>query len=104
MSLDDALAILIYILVPFAWISTGILWHAARMPPRIGALTERATIAAVIAVFLTSIAIIVANTQADRAFFAVDIARIAFRVSVLVLGLVPVGWVILWATGRLGDE
>lgn len=101
MSINDFLAVLVYLLVPFAWISTGILWHAARMPPRIGALTERAAIAFVIAIFLTSIAILVANSQTDRAFFAIEVARFAFRISVLVLGLVPVGWVVLWATGRL---
>lgn len=104
MSLDDFLALMVYALVPFAWFSAGVLWYAARKPPRIGALTERAYIAIVIAVFLSSIAVLVANSEAKSAFLGVEIARIIFRLSVLVLGFVPVAWVLLWATGRLGDR
>lgn len=101
MSIDDFLALLVYAMVPFGWFSAGVLWYAARQPPRIGALTERAAIAFIIAVFLTSIAVLVLNSEADAAYFGVEVARIAFRVSVLLLGLVPVAWVVLWVTGRL---
>lgn len=104
MNLDDILAYLVYALVPFAWVSTAILWWAARRPPRIGALTERTVIAFVIAVFLTSIAVIVYNSESERFLFPTEVARIVFRVSVLIIGLVPVSWVILWASGRLGGK
>lgn len=102
MSLDRLLAFLIFALLPFAWTSTVVLIWAARRKPRIGALTERAAIAFVIAVFLTAIAIIVWNTESDRILFPTEVARVVFRITVLGLGLIPVAWVILWWTGRLG--
>ena len=104
MNADTFLAALIIALLPFAWMSTIVLVWAARKRPRIGALTERAIIAVVIAVFLTAISIIVYNTESDQALFAVEVARIFFRVSVLMLGLIPVYWFLLWLTGRLGES
>lgn len=100
--IDDILAVLVYLLVPFAWLSTGVLAYAASGKPRVGALVERTWIAFVIAIFLTTVAVIVFNTESDQALIQIEIARIIFRVSVLLLGLVPVAWVILWLTGRLG--
>lgn len=97
------LALLIYALLPFAWLSTAVLIYAAHRPPRIGALTERAVIAIVIAMFLTAVAVIVYNTESDRALLAAEVARVAFRICVLMLGLVPVSWCVLWFLGRLGD-
>jgi hypothetical protein len=101
LSLDDFLALLVYALVPFAWVSAGILFWAARRPPRIGALTERSWIALVIAIFLTSISVIVFNSESGQTLLAVEVARVIFRASVVLLGLVPVSWVVLWASGRL---
>ena len=103
MTLDDLLALLIFGLLPFAWFSTGVLWWAKRKPPRSGALTERAVIALVIAVFLTSITVIVLNTEADRVFFPAEVARVAFRLSVLALGFIPIAWCVLFFAGKLGD-
>lgn len=100
--IDQFLAALIYALVPFAWLSTAVLVWAARNGPHIGALTERALIAVVIALFLTSIAVIVVNTETDQSLFAVEVARTVFRLSVIGLGFVPVIWTLLWFTGRLG--
>lgn len=99
---DTVLAVLIWALVPFAWVSTSVLVYAARQRPRIGALTERSVIALIIAAFLTSIALIVLNTQSGYAFLSPDLARSVFRVTVLLLGAVPFVWVVLWLTGRLG--
>lgn len=104
MTLADLLALLTYALLAPAWVSTAILLMAAWKRPRIGALTERAAIAFVIAVFLTAIAVIVYNTESDQSLFAVEVARVVFRVSVLFLGLVPVGWCLLWLAGRLGES
>lgn len=102
MSLDRLLAFLIFALLPFAWTSTAVLIWAARRKPRIGALMERAVIAFVIAVFLSAIAVIIWNTESERVLFPTEVARVIFRIAVLGLGLVPVAWVILWWTGRLG--
>lgn len=103
MNIDDLLAVLVYGLVPFSVFSAAVLVWAARQPPRIGALTERAVIAVIIAVFISSIALLVYNTETGRTIIDQEAARIVFRVSVLLLGLVPVSWVILWLTGRLGE-
>jgi hypothetical protein len=104
LTIDDLLAALIVALLPFAWLSTFVLVWAARTPPRIGALTERAIIAVVIAVFLTAIAVIVLNTETDEAYFPAEVARVAFRVCVLGLGFVPIAWCALWLSGRLGES
>ena len=105
MSIEDALALMVYILVPVAWVSAAVLGVHARQPPRIGALTERTVIGVIIAVFLTSIAAVIANTEAEQAFIPVEIARNVFRASVVGLGFVPLAWLILFLAGRLdGDE
>jgi hypothetical protein len=104
LTLDEMLALALYGLLVPAWLSTAILVWAARKPPRIGALTERAVIAVIIALFLTAIAVIVWNTDSESALFAADVARVVFRVCVLLLGLVPVSWCVLWVSGRLGES
>lgn len=100
--IDSILAVLIWALVPFAWVSTAVLVYAARQRPRIGALTERSVIALIIAAFLTSIALIVLNTESGYVILSAELARSVFRVTVLLLGTVPFAWCLLWLTGRLG--
>ena len=87
-----------------AWVSAFILLRAAfRADPPVGALTERAVIALVIAVFLTLYAIVASNTNFGLGVFTPDGARRIIRAAVIVLGLVPVAWVVLWLTGHLGE-
>lgn len=97
------LAVVIFVMVPFAWISFLVLAHAARGPRRIGALTERAVIAFAIAIMVTTGALLTYNRSADSPVLTVDAARILFSLSLIVIGAVPVGWTVLWLTGRLGD-
>lgn len=100
---DDLLAALVVILVPFSWLSALVLWRAARQPPRINVLTERAGIAIAIAIMVTSGGLITINRNAEHAFFGVDAARVLFSLSLIVIGAFPVAWTVLWFFGRLGD-
>jgi hypothetical protein len=87
-----------------AWISAAILVHAARnATPRSGALTERAILAVVIAVFLTTYLLIAYNTDNGRILFDQDAARRLLRTIVLMVGVIPIIWTVLWLTGRLGE-
>lgn len=104
MSVDDVLAALVIVLVPFSWLSAVILWRAARRPPRIGALTERAAIAVAIAVMVTAGGLITLNRSSEHAFFGVDAARVIFSLAIIVVGAVPVAWTALWFFGRLGES
>lgn len=103
MSLDDVLSLLAIVLSPFSVISTIVLLRAANHRPRIGALTERAVIAAIIAMMVVSGAAITANRLAGYALFPVGVARIIFLASLVALAFVPFAWLALWLTGRLGD-
>ncbi len=104
MTLDWLLTLFLYITVPAAWVSTGLLMMLAAMKPRINVLTERAVIGFLIACFLTSSAIIRVNTVAGGLFFPVEIARTIFLVSALGIGSVPLAWLVMFVTGHLGDK
>lgn len=95
------LAVTIGILTIASWASTFLLIKAAVIKPRIGALTDRALIATIISAFGTVSMLLVINTETGAAFFALDVARATFRVSVLALLLVPVLWIVLFLTDRL---
>lgn len=104
MSIDALLAAFAVLMFPFAVVSTLILWHAARSGSRIGALTERSQIAGAICVMLGSGALLTLNRLAGHAFFPVEVAAPVFSISLIVLGLVPVNWVRLWYSGKLGQD
>lgn len=103
MTLEGLLTGLVFALVPVTWLSTGILAVFAVQRPRIGALTERAVIALMISLLITSGAVLALNTVLGRALFDADMARIVFRVSLLGIGLVPAAWLVLFVTNRLGE-
>ena len=92
----------IVLLVP-CLLSVTLLVQEANKKPRIGALTERAVIGVDIAVMVVSGVLITLNRITGYAFFAVDVARMAFLGSLVLLEFVPVFWLYLLATRRLGD-
>lgn len=102
MTVDGLLAALVIVLAPFSWLSTGILGWAAKKPPRIGALTERAVIALVIAVMVTTGGLLTFNRTNGYALFDINVARILFSLSIITLASLPLAWCVLWFTGRLG--
>lgn len=95
---------LVFALTVTAWVSAAVLGRAALRPPHIGALTERAVIAVVIALLGTISCIIVLNTDLGRPWFPVAISSALFRLSVLGVLAVPLTWLILWYLGRLGPH
>ncbi len=103
MNIDFLLAMLVLLLVPFSWISAFILYRAARSGPQLGALTERTIIACVIGIMVTSAGGLTLNRITGYSAFPIDIARIIFSLSVIALASVPLGWVVLWYQGRLGE-
>lgn len=104
MKLDDLLAGLVILLTPFSWVSAFILWRAARLPPRIGALTERAVIAVAIAIMVSAGGLLTLNRTTDHSLFPVEVARIIFSLSVVTIGMIPLAWTLLWFFGRLGQD
>lgn len=94
---------LVFLLTGGAWASFIVLGRAASHRPRIGALTERAFIAFVIAALGTIACVIVLNTDSGRPYFDSDTASFVFRAAMLVVLSIPSAWLLLWLTGRLGQ-
>jgi cytochrome c oxidase assembly factor CtaG len=92
-----------FILTGCAWLSFLVLGRAALRRPRIGALTERAFIAFVIAALGTVSCLIVMNTDNGHAFFPVEVASLLFRLAIIAVLAVPTLWLALWTTGQLGQ-
>lgn len=103
MTADVFLVVLSLLLLPFSVLSMAILVYEARKPPRIGALTERAVIAADIAVMVVSGVTISINRISGYTLFPIEVARLLFLSSLILLEFVPVAWTLLLLTGRLGD-
>lgn len=95
------LSLAIAFLVLASWGSTFLLVRAALVKPRIGALTDRAVIATIISIFGTVALILTVNTDTGAVVFALDAARVTFRLSVVALLVVPVLWLLLFLTDRL---
>ncbi len=98
------LTVALFALVVASWASTVLLFRAALLRPRIGALTERAVIALIISAFGTVCAFLVMNTETGGSLLALDAARVVFRLLLLGFLLVPVYWLWLYATNRLGHR
>jgi hypothetical protein len=64
--LERALPIALVLLTLASWFSTALLVRAAWHRPRIGALTERAVIAVILALFGTACVVLVLNTESGR--------------------------------------
>ncbi len=101
--MNVALAAVIVVLTVVAWISAAILVHASRKRPRIGALTERATVAVVVAIFGTVYSFTVMNAQIG-AWVDVPTMVLVIRCAVILLLLMPAWWVYLYATRKLGSR
>lgn len=94
---------LLFALTILSWVSFAVLGRAALQRPRIGALSERTLIAAIIAMLGTVACLIVANTDAGRPLFDAATSSLLFRLSILAVLAVPAAWLGLWLTGRLGS-
>ena len=101
---DRVLSGLILILAAFGWISAAVLVNAARKRPRIGVLTERAALGVLVAVFVTLYGLAAFNSDAGFPLIGPETVRTVIRLLVVGLGLVPVYWVALYLTGRLGSD
>jgi hypothetical protein len=97
------LAVVIVLLTVVAWVSAAILVHASRRRPRVGALTERATVAVVVAIFGTVYSATVTNAEVGG-WFDIPTMVLIIRCAVILLLLMPVWWVYLYATRRLGSR
>lgn len=103
MTLDAFLVVLSLALVPFSVVSTVLLVSEARKPPRIGALSERAVIAVGITIMVLSGTFITLNRILGNSLFAVEAARLLFLASLILLEFIPVVWLVLLYSRRLGD-
>ena len=84
-------------------ISTVLLVGEANKRPRIGALVERAIIGVAIAVMVVSGSLLTINRINGYSLFPIEVARILFLGSLIMLEFVPVLWLFLLFTRRLGD-
>jgi len=92
----------IWLLTAFSWISALVLIRAAH-GAHIGALTERAIVATVLAVFGTVYSLVVLNAEVVKAL-GLDTAVTIVRVVVVFLLMLGPYWTFLYLTGRLGDD
>jgi len=99
-----ALTPIAFILTGGAWLSFVVLGRAAMRKPRIGALTERAFIAFVIAALGSVSCAIVLNTDSGHAYFPTEVASLLFRLAIIAVLAVPTLWLVLWMTGQLGQS
>ena len=97
-----SLAVAIWCATFLAWISAFILLRAAR-GAHIGALTERAVAALLIAIFGSVYSFIVANGEVVRVM-STDDAVIVVRLAVIALMFIPVYWLYLYLSHRLGGR
>lgn len=100
---DTLLVAMSLVLFPFSLISMAILVFEAWKPPHIGALTERAVIAADISVMVISGVALTVNRLTGYSLFPIEAARVLFLSSLVLLEVVPVIWTVLLFSGRLGD-
>lgn len=100
--LERILIAVLVLLALTSWFSTTLLLRAAWKRPRIGALTERAAIAVVLAIFGSVCVVLVLNTEAGGALIQLEAARFLFRVCLVILLLIPAYWLVLYLTNRLG--
>ena len=98
---DAILPSIIVMLTVVAVASAVVLVRAAMAKPRIGALSERALIAVVIAAFGLVYSAVAINTELGSALFAAEAARLGVRATVIVLLAIPAWWTVLYLTGRL---
>lgn len=98
---DALLPSIIVMLTVVAVASAIVLVRAAIAKPRIGALSERALIAVVIAAFGLIYSTVAINTELGQSLFATDVARVGVRITVIVLLGIPAWWTFLYLTGRL---
>ena len=105
MNLADALPVAIWALSAYAWFSAVVLVRAACCEhPRIGALSERALVAVIIATFGTVYSVVIFNAEILGYIVDIDTMRVVRRLAVMMLLLVPVWWSWMFATGRLGGN
>lgn len=104
MSIDVLLAGVSVILLFPALVGTVLLVSAAIGRPRIGALTDRAVIAVDICVMILSGVTITVNRLNGYSLFPIEAARVLFLLSLVLLEVVPVYWLWLWHTHRLGAK
>lgn len=96
-------AVLIGFLTVFAVISAVVLARAAFLKPRIGALTERAVIGALLAFFGVVYTVVALDTELGRVVLTTDLARFVVRCAVVAILSIPTYWTFLYLTGRLGS-
>lgn len=85
-----------------AWGSTLLLGSRAVRRPYIGALIERFLIAVLISWILTSGTLITWNRETGYSAFGIDAGRALFTAGLFGLAPVPIVWLLLFATNRLG--
>jgi hypothetical protein len=95
------LPFLIWGLTASAWMSAVILVRAAFVCPRVGALTERAVVAVVLAIFGSVYSLAVLNSEWAHLVDGGDVVSL-LRIAVVVLLLLPVWWSFMYLTNRLG--
>ena len=98
-----ALTPVVWVLTTFAVASFLVLANAAHRRPRIGALTERAFIAGVLAFLGIVASILRHNTDTGFSIMPQPIAALLFAVTMLVVLAIPTAWLVLWLLGRLGE-
>lgn len=100
----SALNPLVYALTFGAWLCVVLLIGPTLVRPRIGALSERTFVAFVIALLGTISSVIVYNTDHDRIIFDAQTAALLFREAIIAVLLIPSIWVVLFLTGKLGQD
>jgi hypothetical protein len=94
------LAGVIWLLTIYAWGSAAVLIRVARNRPRVGALTERALVATIIAIFGTAYSLILVNSELIHVADT-DTAVLFVRCAVIVLLTIPAWWSWMLLSGRL---
>ena len=93
---------IILVLALIGWVFTAILARAAWIRPRIPPLSERAIAGTVISSFVTVYGLVASNTDAGFFSFDASDAKAIVRLLVLVVGLLPIVWGVLYLSGHLG--
>lgn len=85
-----------------SWLSSALLVRAAIKRPWIGALVERSVLAVLLSFYGSLGWLLTWNRESGYALFPIDLARALFVASLFLLFVVPVLWLGLFGTNKLG--
>lgn len=102
--MNELLTVVLFALLPFGWLATGMLAVLSLRRPALRVLQERAALAALCSLVATLYFGIAVNTDVGFAWFPLETAIFLVRTLMVTIAAFPLVWLVLYLTGRLGVD